>query len=376
MELQKHLPDGAEVASTVNIHPPILDVHDGGALNRNHVRPKRSPPPPPSIGEKTGEELKTRVSHGFPTVASSEDGLGAFWSTQFAQDSQVVEGKGRLIDEEPMHRASKHSHADLERRTSSSVERRARTTKASVCKGVEDGQTENLGTGFSLENTSNFQNQPFTPFVTDFDSNKPDSVKAFISKREQELEAEVKKLKEQLKQVNLEKTEVTSKFEKLSVICRSQRQEIQELKLAQATSTPPPEKESSKSHVFSGTLSKEKNEGTVSDSQKEMLSFKTSSSPDPKSWQAFADEPKQQLMPNAKHSKSVRTNNNLFNSTKKPGSIPASDDWGFHQLSFTASPPSSSETFRSPVPGSSSQRFAASNVKKVESSQPGGWAGF
>lgn len=54
-------------------------------------------------------------------------------------------------------------------------------------------------------------------------------------------EAEVDRLKAQLKQANLEKAEITSKYEKLSAICHSQQQDIEKLKhaLAAVDSSPP-----------------------------------------------------------------------------------------------------------------------------------------
>jgi AP2-associated kinase len=91
--------------------------------------------------------------------------------------------------------------------------------------------------------TSLFQDEAFNTFVTEFDSNKLSSrVSRDKGGKEEALEAEIEKLKEQLKQVNSEKAEITSKFEKLSAICRSQRQEIQELKQTLAARTPSPNK--------------------------------------------------------------------------------------------------------------------------------------
>jgi AP2-associated kinase len=88
-----------------------------------------------------------------------------------------------------------------------------------------------------------FQDEAFNTFVTEFDSNKLSSrVSRDKGGKEEALEAEIEKLKEQLKQVNSEKAEITSKFEKLSAICRSQRQEIQELKQTLAARTPSPNK--------------------------------------------------------------------------------------------------------------------------------------
>ena len=79
---------------------------------------------------------------------------------------------------------------------------------------------------------------PFNSFVADFDTHN--------AGKASELELEVSRLKEQLKKTTLQKDEMTAKYEKLSAICRSQRQEIQELKRTLAETTPPSNKVSSR----------------------------------------------------------------------------------------------------------------------------------
>ena len=59
------------------------------------------------------------------------------------------------------------------------------------------------------------------------------------SLKEELLEAEVAKLREQLKKANMEKSRLSSEYEKLSIIFRSQRQQLHGIKLALASSTPP-----------------------------------------------------------------------------------------------------------------------------------------
>ncbi|KAI3740054.1 hypothetical protein L2E82_30471 [Cichorium intybus] len=59
------------------------------------------------------------------------------------------------------------------------------------------------------------------------------------SAKEEVLKAEVEKLREQLKQANLEKSEINSEYQKLSTICRSQRQQLHGIKQALASTTPP-----------------------------------------------------------------------------------------------------------------------------------------
>ncbi|KAI0488860.1 hypothetical protein KFK09_028699 [Dendrobium nobile] len=389
-ELRKHSTNCVQTASTFKMHPSISDVNNKGTFKKTPVIPKRSPPPPPSR-EKVGKispqchvEHRPSPSHGSPMVPGNESALGTFWSAQFSKDSQAMGEKGLLFDEKPMSRTSKQSQAKLGRINSPSKEEQARPSQVSVYKGVEDVQTEDLQIRFSPENKLSFQNKTLSDFVVDFD--KPISGNTAMSnsinksRREEELETEVEKLKEQIKQVNFEKTEVTSKFEKLSAICRSQRHEIQELKLTLAITTSSSSKDCPQSLAcFNGspqsdTLSWENIDGTVLEPRRGMLS--SNIYPDPKQWQTFADEPKQELMPNTKHSKSSRTNHDHHSSTKQHGSSSTRDDWGIEHVGFSVSSSSSSDTFMSPVLGSSSQRLAATRVKKVDSTQPAGWAGF
>jgi AP2-associated kinase len=86
------------------------------------------------------------------------------------------------------------------------------------------------------------EKDPFNSFVADFDTH---NLNIAVGKAS-ELELEVSNLKEQLKKITLEKAEMTTKHEKLSAICRSQRQEIQELKLTLVEPTPPSNKVSSR----------------------------------------------------------------------------------------------------------------------------------
>ncbi|KAK3154510.1 hypothetical protein QOZ80_2BG0191400 [Eleusine coracana subsp. coracana] len=129
----------------------------------------------------------------------------------------------------------------------------------------------------------------------DFDSNNLHAGTSVAGKAS-DLELELSSLKEQLKKTTLEKDEMTAKYEKLSAICRSQRQEIQELKRTLAESTPPSNKISSRAH---GSVSqrKEKMEGTVWELEQGMLATNFSApSSEAMAWQAFP-EPKAQARP-------------------------------------------------------------------------------
>lgn len=70
--------------------------------------------------------------------------------------------------------------------------------------------------------------------------------------KEELLEVEVERLKEQLKQANVEKGEVNSKYEKLTAICRSQQQEIQGLKQALASRIQSPKIDASRNQTSPG----------------------------------------------------------------------------------------------------------------------------
>lgn len=226
------------------IETALMQYEFAGSPNRTPIKPRRSPPPPPSMKEKGGN-----ISPQSPLVGGSGNQLGAFWSTQFAQNSQVIDDQGLLFDEELMSRTPKDSEIN-HGKTVLSLEQRARPLQTAIYKGVEDGRTEEFKIRSSEENKATFQNESsFSAFVANFDSNKNSNINK--SRREEALEAEVEKLKEQLKQSNLDKAEITCKYEKLSSICRSQRKELQDLKLALATLTSPPAKDS-QDHSFSG----------------------------------------------------------------------------------------------------------------------------
>ncbi|KAM0052247.1 hypothetical protein Hdeb2414_s0007g00246021 [Helianthus debilis subsp. tardiflorus] len=86
-----------------------------------------------------------------------------------------------------------------------------------------------------------------SPSTTVYLSQKPLPVtlqtKGVMNKRstrkEELLEAEVKRLREELKKANLEKSEINSEYEKLTTICRSQRQQLHTIKQALSSFTTP-----------------------------------------------------------------------------------------------------------------------------------------
>lgn len=319
--------------------------------------------------------------------------LGAFWSTQHANDSLVAEAKSKLIfDEEPSshHMPLKH---DRIRPENDQIPKNVSTNKVGntqthAVKSSTHGKlskpdaasSKDFEINFfqdkdrvgerqmsSTENTTKFPNQAFNTFVAEFDTAKLNSGLNNKPDREQALEAEVEKLKEQLKEANQEKAEITSKFEKLSAICRSQRQELQDLKQALAARTPSPGREGLKTSPAV----------TPSASVVNRAEWKSPSS-EQKSWQAFPEEPQQQKSLSAENStKSVRTKNGQQNLQTVPLSTDL-DSWGFGTDSFSAAPAGSSQMQRPNNAGSKSQAFGEAKraSENKSASQPAGWAGF
>ncbi|CAN1169002.1 Probable serine/threonine-protein kinase DDB_G0276461 [Linum perenne] len=258
--LQKSLPDGPPEAQSHG-------THEAGFLkqpNKSSPMPRRSPPAPPSSGSggRSGQQVG-----------------GAFWSTQHAKESLVVEDNVKpKFDEEPSFSAS---HKERIRPESAK-------TETAQNHGSKSNTQEDFEMNFTnkprdhgvqqpkvlnAENTTLFRDEAFNNFVAEFD-NKVNSNASKKSSQGDGLEAEVERLKEQVKQAKLEKAEMTSKFEKLSAICRSQRQEINELKHSLAARTPSPNKSAESP---ASQLSAQKFE-------------RGAKTPEQSSWQAFADE--------------------------------------------------------------------------------------
>uniref|UniRef100_A0A0A9CNU3 Uncharacterized protein n=1 Tax=Arundo donax TaxID=35708 RepID=A0A0A9CNU3_ARUDO len=153
---------------------------------------------------------------------------------------------------------------------------------------------------------------------------------------------------------------MTAKYEKLSLICRSQRQEIQELKHTLAETTRPPSNKVSSRTQESGSQRKENVEGTVWELEQGMLAGNSSlPSSEAKTWQAFP-EPKAQARPKVDH-----TTNGRQNQTKNTNSRPPPDAWGFGADNFRTSPANAAAQINRTAQGSSSQRFSTGAAKKV-----------
>ncbi|OEL37101.1 putative serine/threonine-protein kinase [Dichanthelium oligosanthes] len=347
-----------------------------GAHKRTHVMPKRNPPPPPR------EQSNSFSSHGSSRAGDAP--LGAFWATQHAQGAQAADNRNPLFDEEPIRPSLSSKSISIPGDRHGHSGQASRTSKAPSNSVPNNGFTGFSGTNLFTETQSSVkikahqpqpnpkcERDPFNSFVADFDTHNLNIAAGKAS----ELELEVSSLKEQLKKTTLEKAEMTAKYEKLSAICRSQRQEIQELKRALAETTPPSNKVSSRTQD-SGSQRKEKIEGTVWELEQGMLASNSSSArSDVKTWQAFPDTKTQaqaQARPKVDHATNGRQN-----LTKNTNPGPSPDAWGFGTDNFRTSAAAvntATQINRAAAQGSSSQRFSGGVVKKVE--QPSGWAGF
>ncbi|KAF4390887.1 hypothetical protein F8388_005700 [Cannabis sativa] len=367
--------------------------------NKSPSMPRRSPPPPPSTLEPSRDS-----SHQPTSKAGGGAGqLGAFWSSQHAKESLVDKSEPKFDEEPTSHSMAKHDkfRADNQLLSKNIVHGKEDTTTQSQNVGrnsygrskPEDGSSKDFELSFfqkdrdhhversKASNTGSlesFRDNSFNTFVAEFDTRKlsPEAGINKKSSKEEALEAELEKLKEQLVQVNSEKAEMTSKFEKLSAICRSQRQELQELKQALAAKTPSPNKDVSRNQISPGIRPSGApllRDGAIRELQQEKDNRSTVS-PEAKMWQPFAEETKSQQPLSA--SKSVRTRNGQQN--MPPTQVNSGfESWGFGTDNFTAAPTGSSQMSRPFGDGNNSQRSGeAKMMENKAASQPAGWAGF
>lgn len=240
--------------------------------------PSRNPPPPPSAAVPNHNPSPT--SHN-SKAGGATGPIGAFWNTEHATSASVSEETTRpKFDEEVRRSSSIHdkSHPNnipVSNRTSPSKEeslsshpmqnnmRPKPANRAGEASSrdfemnfFQDDSSHNVGNNKSskLEGPTAPQGEAFNAFVAEFCTNKPSPGNNTKQPEKKELmEAEVEKLKQQLSRANMEKSEITSKYEKLSAICRSQRQEIQELKQALAAKTPSPNRDTTKDQASPGS---------------------------------------------------------------------------------------------------------------------------
>ncbi|KAM7476669.1 hypothetical protein LguiB_023912 [Lonicera macranthoides] len=182
--------------------------------------PRRSPSP-----SNTATPVPRRSPSPSNTDPARNRPLGAFWNTQHANDSES--SKRRPMPSKPEPTAAVNTNA----------------LNAFVANFSKPETTTTVNTG------------AFNAFVAEFGiDNKPGPGSNNSKKplKEELLEGEVERLKEQLKQANVEKGEVNSKCEKLTAICRSQQQEIQGLKQALASRIQSPKIDASRNQTSPG----------------------------------------------------------------------------------------------------------------------------
>jgi len=193
-----------------------------------------------------------------PKAMENRGPMGAFWSTQHAQELAFADDKKPAFDQEPVSQVTSKQSQAKNQSTPVHISSR-KSLSASVDSSPGDFEIRFSANGSEsglektkaekTENKASIQPTAFNSFVADFDNikmnsqNNADNVNLLSKLKECQLEAEVTLLKEQLKIANLEKEEISLKFDKLSAICSSQRREIQELKQALATVSTPPAKQ-------------------------------------------------------------------------------------------------------------------------------------
>lgn len=233
--------------------------------------PRRTPPPPPSSREQA-QNASPSSQGTTKTIGGGAPPLGAFWSTQYAKDPHVSEDNGPLFfyegpgGETTFKTSQQHpenrGHMDSTCPPKGQNVHVGHQNKMSLHGSSQkryDASSEDFEIRFfsedkdhdseknkasKVENVGIYKNEAFKALVAEFDSTKLNSGNNRTGK--EALEAEVERLKEQLKQASLEKGEITSKYEKLSAICHSQRQEIQELKQALTARIPSPNTDGSR----------------------------------------------------------------------------------------------------------------------------------
>jgi len=399
LELQKDLPDGSPSGSAFESHTAIDEA------------PRR--PPQGSSALSSREDLRSASPSDFsnlmpqgPTKASENRGpMGAFWSTQHAQELAFADDKGPAFDQETISQVtSKKSQAKNQNTPVHNSSRKSLSASVDSSPGDFEIRFSANGSESGLEKTktaktenkASIQATALNSFVADFDNikmnsqNNADNVNLLSKLKECQLEAEVNLLKEQLKIANLEKEEISLKFDKLSAICSSQRREIQELKQALATVSTPPAKqfrENSKVEFCSPSTSldtppREKIEGTPPELRQGLFTSRPgTTSPDPKPWSAFPEEPKPQAAVKSAHPRSVRTlrasNSNKASSLGQLNVSSSADPFAFGQDSFKAAPSGTVLPKLSNV-GNAAQLLNNQNAeeKKDGSYQPAGWTGF
>lgn len=464
LELRKLNPDRPTSMAGSEVHAsPPTDVRDLGTpvpMKRAPPQPSRSPPPPPP--SKDQDHRSSPVAQpDSKAVQGSNSGtaLGAFWSTQYAQESGFADEKSPPFDkdsgiegnfkqrshspdtnakQDPTNPSQEHSSKTAHLLKKSGVSNfmkklpgssqptvgkvfddKSDTLKFNSEDTDEDGEYSTRSKVSATKTLASESNLPsrddsFNAFVAEFDYSKSTSGSSLS--KEENLQAEVNRLKEELGRLRIEKTEITSKYEKLTAICRSQRQEIQELKQALSVGAAQnasafnkdPVQRPGLGSLQSGSQQQDKIEGSIWELQDGITSNNLPTKvPGSKGWQPFAEVQPTSLsniQPSAARISgqapgggNASVDNTAMGSNgyqhQQHGistSISGVDNtWGFGQEKFTSASnnpqmskssghASSQDDSRGnpAVPNSNVSKSVGRSVRTSTHSQPAGWAGF
>uniref|UniRef100_A0A0A9BIP1 Protein kinase domain-containing protein n=1 Tax=Arundo donax TaxID=35708 RepID=A0A0A9BIP1_ARUDO len=400
LELQKDLPNGSPSGSAFESHTAVDEAP--------RRLPHRSSPSPSRNNVRSTPPLDASNLRSQGPSTESKGSIGAFWTTQHAQELAFVDDKGSAFDQEPMYQVTSKQPQDKIPNTPAHNTKKSLSASVDSSPGDFEIRFSPNGSEYGLEKTkmaktenkTSVQTTAFDSFAADFDNvnmnsqNNATGLNTTSKLKERQLEAEVSLLKEQLKIANLEKEEISLKFDRLSAICSSQRREIQELKkaLATACATSPAKefRENLKAEISPPSASlldtppREKIEGTPPELRQGLFTSSPGTpSPDPKPWSAFPEpeEPKAQAPVKSAHPRSVRTlrasNSAKASALGQSNTNYSADSFAFGQDSFKASPSGTVSVKMSHL-GNTSQPLSNHNAEEKEdgSYQPAGWTGF
>lgn len=339
------------------MHPSTSKLHQEGVSQGVKTMPRRSLPPefngqPITSPFKEGiHQTKFSLSSGKASMGDAQ--IGSFWSTQNAHGSQGSQGSLIIQDKSPP--------MDQQHEI--------------IVPKVETKHTSQTINTLNTESKPALQNKYFVAPLATLDTNPQNTgnnnrILGENNSAKEERISQVNNLKDLIKQANLEKAEIASKYEKLAVICQSQRQEIHELKLAlAAVTTSPPSKESSKDQnspagLKTTSLQKDKFDPNLLELEQAILANTNSvtelAAPSQFTpWQTFNEEPKPKPFSNSSSGLS-RPSNGEF---KQHNYVSAQISY---QKPGTAAP----------AWGGSSQRFGGALEKNFSANQLSNWTSF
>uniref|UniRef100_A0A453KJP5 Protein kinase domain-containing protein n=1 Tax=Aegilops tauschii subsp. strangulata TaxID=200361 RepID=A0A453KJP5_AEGTS len=357
LELQKDLPDGSPSGSAFELQT-TEDEGPSSSWSRDNVR--NTPPKGPS-------SLRSQVP------VESKGSVGAFWSTQHAQELAFADDKGSVLDQEPIYDGITKQPQAKNQNTTRNAYRQSLSASVDSSPGDFEIRFSPNGSEYGLEKTQNTkpdnktsaQTATFSSFVADFDNVKVSS------------------------EDNAGSLNTTSKLKEQQL--EAERREIQELKQALATASAPAPVKELKENLkaeFSppstslDTPPREKIAGTPPELRQGLFTSSPGTpSPDPKPWSAFPEEPKAQAAVKSARPRSVRTlrasQSNKAGSLSQSKTNSGADPFAFGQDSFKAVPSGTVPSEMSNL-GNASQSLNTlkAEVEKDAPYQPAGWTGF